>query len=280
VVFAVVDPLRDPPVDPCPVSSDPNAPIDHEATIASIVPSATPLHPWGALKLLVPPEPEADPFRLRCLAAELAKPDATVALVGSAAVRGSGLVLTGSFTGYAGRPPLLTKADVDAGTPEAKRYDLAWAEESGLAGEALVLARKARRFFYPYDRPCRPPSQPGDPPPTCYGPYPELTDPLAPGPVLGFIAGPLCSGIAAICPPARLSELQRGSTLQFFSVSGVDPWSRRPVPVSLPTSAVALDKSQFPESAVLGASFYLGYQLDTLLMTPLGQDVNQTKTLR
>ena len=77
--------------------------------------------------------------------------------------------LPGASAGYAGRPVL----DV--------RFELAWTDETGLSGEALVLARKARRFYYPSAFPAR-----------SYAGFPEMTDPMQPGPALGFRVGRYC----------------------------------------------------------------------------------------
>ncbi len=252
--------------DPC--SPDPTNPVQNERRIASILPKDPIAHPGGAFLLAATPDDA-------CLAAYLGNP-ANPTPVGKAQVRASGMVLIGSLAGYAGRPQLLDASDLT--TPDAtlaKRYNFAWADESTLTGEALELARKARRHFYPFDRPCR--AVP------CYGPYPELTDPLMPGPVVGFIVGALCSmpdSTFSACPPSRLNELQRGSYIEFVTNSGFSPMFRRPAPISLPTGAIAVDKSQFSGSEVLGMSFYVTYQLDSLLVAPPGQSSTSSKTLR
>lgn len=265
-------------VDPCAVASPSGAP--HEAPIASILPPSS-QYPGGAVLLPVPTSPSSDPFNLGCLASYLAAPPpgSPSVLTGTGNVRASGLVLYGTVTGYAGRPPMLTATDVATGTSaiESKRYDFAWADESTLTGEALVLARKARRFYYP--------------PTACYPgrcvAYPWLSgNPLVPGPALAFVVGPQCldeppgSGLRAICPTARLGELQRDSFIVTSTQSGLLPASRRPTPISLPTWAVAFDKSQFPGDEGLGSVFYVTYQLDSVLMMVPGQSLSSSRTLR
>ena len=262
--------------DPCGLVDGNGTPVPHEATILTVL-AASVEHPGGALQLAVPTAPAPDPFNLRCLASELAGGTSFADKDGWATVRASGLVLTGGRTGYAGRPPLLTKADVLAGTPQAKRFDFAWADETGLTGEALSLARKARRFYYPWQPPCLPGQLcPYD------GLYAELTDPLAPGPVAGFIAGPICFDVTSsdrVCPDQRLGELLRDTTLRFQTFSGVLPMFRVASPISLPTGAVAFDKSQFGTGDT-GAVWYVTYQYDSVFMMAPGSFVTVSTTLR
>ena len=113
-------------------------------------------------------------------------------------------MLAGSGTGYAGRPEL----DV--------RYDLAWADETGLSGEALVLARKARRFYYPSAYPTRP-----------YAGFPDMADPMQPGPALGFRVGRYCLAASPDCNPAT-SPPARDTGVDFFTQSGLLAMSRHP----------------------------------------------------
>ena len=236
----------------------------------------------------MPSGPASDPFSLLCLRDWLAAappgPTGRALLTGSeGSVRASELVLSGSASGYAGRPPLLSKADLDAGQEATKRFNLAWQDESTLSGEALVLARKARRFFYANDI-FFPASNANN--------YPEIEEPrgsgnpLAAGPALGLIAGPICadeppgSGVAAICPLARMNELLRDSVVVFGTRSGVSPTLRQPVPLSLPSSAIAVDRSQFPDGDLSGSVLYVTYHQNAILVAVPGQTSNISSTLR
>ncbi len=249
----------------------------YEATIASFLPP-TPDHPAGALQLALPADATSDTFQILCLRDWLVAAGTGAFLSGiDGNVRSSGLVLVGSNTGYAGRPPLLTKADMDAGQQASKRFNLAWQDESALSGEALFLARKARRFFYPNDI-----FASGN-----AANYPESGgDPLNPGVALGFIVGPMCAdeppgtGRQSICPLARMGDLLRSSTLTFTTRSGILPSYRASVPSSLPSSAIWFDRSYFPDGGNDGSVFYVTYREDSVLVGIPGQTLNISTTLR
>ena len=103
-------------------------------------------------------------------------------------LRAGGFVLVGAASGYAGRPVL----DV--------RYELAWADESSLSGEALVLSRKARRFYYPASFPTQ-----------IYSAYPGMTNPLQPGPAVGFRLGRYCPTTVTIPGFSSAYQLSGGN---------------------------------------------------------------------
>ena len=185
-------------VDPCPSTrpnwipagehrrrstTPPRPPLAHEAVVQSLLAPRPALYPGGAMRSPRPPTP---PRR---------RVPVPGRLVPAAGERGQGAhrlpqqspehrlrarrlgpcgraVLVGPVTGYAGRPVL----DVE--------YEFAWSDETGLSGEALVLARKARRFYYPSAYPTR-----------AYANYPDMDDPMQPGPALA-------SGSAATAPPS------------------------------------------------------------------------------
>lgn len=200
-------------------------------------------------------------------------PDGT-SVVGFTSIVSSGYVLTGSSGGYgyAGRPK------------EGQGYSLQWALEEPLAAqcpllqkprpsplpacgsacrascEALVLARKARRFYYPQE-----PCMTGD----CAF-YPGLADPLAPGPVIQFTPTVYPSG----------QTLGTGANITFNTQSGVVPMQRVPTVLSAPTSAVSLDKSQFPGQEGNGTVFYLTYLGDTVFELLPGISANAMVTIR
>ena len=240
------------PADP----ADPVAP--YETSIDAILPRGADAasFPGGAMVLAVPAGSD-----IECLANQI--PLGTSVQV-TLSVRTSGLVLAGSDAGYAGRPEF------------GKRFDLAWQVEDGLTGEALVLARKARRFYYPggpyagvsNGGPC-----PGDV--TCYPGFPEMTDPMQSGPLIGFRPGLSCPGV---CPPGATPP--RDATMTFNTTSGVIPMSRRASSIAVGTWVTTLDKSIYPDQEFLGRVFYTTFIGDALMMLPPGQAFNQTRIIR
>jgi hypothetical protein len=235
-------------VDPCPVpvASPDDPPIPHETVIRSILPPDPVLYPGGALRLATPAGSD-----LACLSASLAASPGKV-FNWFASVRASGLLLVGEGLGYAGRPRI------------GERYALAWAEEDTLSGEELILARKARRIFYPW---CFAPG--------CFRSVSGMDDLLETGPVVAFRPGVYCldSG-PCTSPPAR------DATITFSTLSGMVPMGRRPIGVAAGTGTIAFDKSQWPGSEFLGRVYYVTYVGDALLMLPPGQAFNQSKTIR
>ncbi len=204
-----------------------------------------------------------------------------VSVIGIASVVSSGLVLTGTSGGYgyAGRPQFGVK------------YSLQWEDEESLlaqcpllqspppsplpacdptcrdACERLVLARKARRFYYPQE-PCR----------TVTGsnqcsPYPDMTNPVDPGPVIQFTA-------EVYAPDASQPNLGTGALLQFGTQSGVILMQRVPTILSAPSAAISLDKSRFPGDESQGTVFYVTYLGDTLFELLPGISANAMITIR
>jgi hypothetical protein len=235
-------------VDPCPVPvANPGDPsIPHEGVIRSILPPDPVLFPGGALRLSTPPGGD-----LACLSTALAATPGRV-FHWFASVRASGLLLVGNNLGYAGRPKI------------GERYALAWADEDALSGEALILARKARRIFYPW---CFAAG--------CFRVIPGMDDLLETGPVVAFRPGVYCldSGACTSLPV-------RDAMITFSTQSGMLPMGRRPLGVAAGTGAISLDKSQWSSLAYLGRVYYVTYVGDTLLMLPPGQAFNQSKTIR
>lgn len=152
-------------------------------------------------------------------------------------VRAPGLVFSSSKLGYLGRPALSSSAD-----PADGRFAVAWSDEAVLAQdtsragqEALALARKARRLFYPVEGPCPPITLGFDQTNSrvgCYFGYPRLSDPLQPGPIIRFRLG-LMPGSA---------PLVRGDSLVFTTQRGQLGSSRSPaVGGTLPAGIVPFD---------------------------------------
>ena len=217
-------------VDPCP-STRPNwipagqttpvfdptkQPKAHEAVLAALLPPDPILYPGGGM-LLAPAADPAMASEYACLVAWFQGPGnagkvltafgtnpTTNDYARGTTLRAGGFVLIGGLAGYAGRPQM------------DDRYNLAWSDEARLSGEALVLARKARRFYYPAAYPAVP-----------YAGFPEMTDPMQPGPALGFRVGRFCQTGVADCNP-QTSPPARDSGVDFFTRSGIEPMSRRP----------------------------------------------------
>lgn len=243
------------------IGGGPCAGLAAEATVADILPPTPALYPGGALLLGSVPA---------CVAGLPA--GSAQEAVGT--VRATGLLLTGVSTGYAGRPTLET------------RYNLAWQPEDPLLAacaffsptspqppafcdaacrsscEALILARRARRFYYPSEPAC----SAGTP---CYEGFPEMIDPLGTGPALGFRVG---------LNPGQ--TLVRDAYVTFATQDGVVPMSRAPSVTSVPTAVTSLDKSQLPGGSDLGTVFYATYLGDALLEAPPGVAAGSAKTFR
>jgi hypothetical protein len=136
-------------------------------------------------------------------------------------------VLSNGKLGYLGRPQLSSDSfRVD------QTFALAWQDEDALAlqpnsDEALAIARKVRRLYYPVSPPC--PMK--DPNPAldqiqadigCYQTYPHLADPLEAGPVIRFRLG--------IVPPTpsfpTVVPLAAGDEILFTTRSGMVQSSR------------------------------------------------------
>ena len=269
-------------VDPCP-STRPNwipsgqttpvydptkPPKAHEAVLAALLPPDPILYPGGGM-LLAPAADPAMASEYACLVDWFRSPgNAGTVLTAfgtnptatdyarGAVIRAGGFVLVGGLAGYAGRPQL------------GRRYDLAWSDEAGLSGEALVLARKARRFYYPAAYPAIP-----------YAGFPEMTDPMQPGPALGFRLGRFCQTGVAGCDPLT-SPPARDAGVDFSTRSGLEPMSRRPGSTSGGNAVTSFDKSVIPGLESKGRVFYSTFVGDALMMVPPGLDVSQTFTIR
>jgi len=269
-------------VDPCP-STRPNwipagqttpvydptkPPMAHEAVLGSLIDPDPALYPGGGLLIA----PEADPAmasEYACLVAWFQSPGRegkvltafrnnppTSDYARGTWLRAGGFLLVGSAVGYAGRPQMDT------------RYNLAWSDEAGLSGEALALARKARRFYYASAYPSR-----------AYKGFPEMTDPMQPGPALGFRLGRYCLAGVVGCDPLT-SPPARDAGVDFSTRSGLVSMARRPSNTSGGTAVTSFDKSVIPGQEYRGRVFYSTFVGDALMMIPPGLDVGQTITIR
>jgi hypothetical protein len=258
-----------------PASDDPCPPVPpatyHEVMVADLLPPDAVNYPGGAVQLA--PAGNQTPADAFCIFGTGTSARDTVPVAVTIGARE--YVLTGSVTGYAGRPAYLGE------------FSLAWANEAPLLAacpllqepppspmpacdpacraqcEALVLARKARRTDYPAEPPCA-----GTTP--CYKPYPDMIDPLQAGPVLRFTLDVTNSA----------GGLTRGATLSFSTQSGISQMSRRPSLLSQGTSAISFDKSRYPGKEGLGAVFYVTYLGDLLFEMPPGEAVTGVATIR
>jgi len=269
-------------VDPCP-STRPNwipagqttpvydptkPPESHEGVLQALLAPDPVLYPGGGIQIV----PAADPVlasEYACLLAWFQRPENAGKVLTAfgnnpqsndyargTSLRAGGFVLVGSVAGYAGRPSM----DV--------RFDLAWSDEAGLSGEALMLARKARRFYYPSAYPNGP----------SIG-FPEMTDPMQPGPVLGFRLGRFCPSGVVGCDP-QTSPPARDAGVDFFTRSGLTSMSRRPGNTSGGTAVTSFDKSVIPGLESSGRVFYSTFVGDVLMMVPPGLDVGRTFIIR
>jgi hypothetical protein len=252
-----------------PVYDPTKAPEAHEAILLSLLDPDPALYPGGAMRLAPVADDAAMASEYQCLVSWFQRPENAGRVLTAFRnnppstdyarggwLRAGGLLLAGSVAGYAGRPAL----DV--------RYELAWTDEAGLSGEALVLARKARRFYYPSAYPSRP-----------YQAYPDMDDPMQPGPALGFRVGRHCPSYVVGCD-ATTSTPARDAGVDFFTQSGLLALSRHPTSSSGGTAVTSFDKSIFPGQEYLGRVFYATFTGDLLMMVPPGLDVGQTLTIR
>ena len=270
-------------VDPCPSTRpnwipagattpvfDPTKPPEaHEAVVLSFLGEDPFLYPGGALRL-APASDAAMAAEYQCLVSWFQQPGHADKVLTAFAntpttndyirggwVRAGSFLLVGQAAGYAGRPQL----DV--------QYDLAWAEEDGLSGEALLLARKARRFYYPSAYPAR-----------GYSGFPGMTDPMQPGPAVGLRLGRYCpAGVVTDCDPLT-SPPARDAGVTFTTRSGVFPMSRHPSGTAGGNWVTSFDKSIIPGQEYRGRVFYSTFVGDLLMMIPPGLDAGQTVSIR
>ena len=251
-----------------PVYDPTRQPKAHEAVLAALLPPDPVLYPGGGM-LLAPAADPAMASEYACLVAWFQSPgNAGTVLTAfgtnptstdyarGTSLRAGGFVLIGALAGYAGRPQM------------DDRYNLAWADEAGLSGEALVLARKARRFYYAAAYPAIP----------SVG-FPEMTDPMQPGPALGLRLGRYCQTGVAGCDPLT-SPPARDAGVDFFTRSGIEPMSRHPSNTSGGNAVTSFDKSVIPGLEFKGRVFYSTFVGDALMMVPPGLDATQTFTIR
>jgi len=231
----------------CPLDSSGNAVLP----ITAVLPPDAVNYPGGAVALS---DLRAD--GAHCLAS-LPPFDVTAQVRTSqvdATVRAGGLVLTGTVSGYAGRPQL------------GQRYALAWSEaDYDIApSSARALARKARRQYYPSDPHC-----PNIPPDTYCSVYPYFTDPLAPGPAIAFRANFLGAG----------PQVQ-DAALVIATQSGVTSMFRRPtVSGALPRTGIAFDRGLVGK-ADQGMRFYVPFADDQLLGFGPGESAGDIVVIR
>jgi len=256
-----------------PVYDPTKTPQPHEAPIQSFLAADPILYPVGALSLAVPVDPTlADEYAclvhaLRAqpgsvLSAFRTIPTSTTDSVKGVWVRTGGFVLAGTESGYAGRPQL------------GVRYEFAWGNEDQLSGESLMIARKARRFWYPaYYEPCAVVG--------CYSGYPELRDPMEPGPAVAFMLGRYCKAkvTPGDCDPA-VSPPARGAGVDFTTLSTFVLDARRPTNASVGTSVTTFDRSLIPGLEYKGRVFYTTFAGSALYDVPPGLPAAQSFTIR
>jgi hypothetical protein len=251
-----------------PVYDSTKAPQAHESVLGDLLPRDPLLYPGGALKLL-PADDPALAQEYACLLTWFQQPgrsDQVLTMFRNLPpigdwprgtwVRAGGFLLAGRVAGYAGRPQL----DVS--------YDFAWTTEEGLGPEALSVARKARRFYYPSAYPS-----------VNYGNYPLMEDPMQPGPVVGFRLGRYCPVGITGCD-AKTSFPARDAGVDFFTQSGVVGMSRYISGASVGNSVTSFDQSTIPGQEFRGRVFYETFVGDTIMMFPPGLDTGQVIVIR
>jgi hypothetical protein len=223
-----------------------------EARAAAFLPP-TADYPGGAVRL----EKETDPDFAACyddLVAAIPADGRRVAARLLATLRAHGLVMTSATLGYAGRPTL--------GETFALAYPAPPGDEDALTGEAQVLARKARPHYHVSEQ-CPAPVEGTED--TCRARWPDLTFPLAFGPVIRFHVD-----LERVPPPpaGETPAPLRDSVLQLTTASGVAPFSARPGSglSSHPTGAIAFDRSLFTDGAP-GYRFLVPYASDVVRVT-------------
>jgi hypothetical protein len=251
-----------------PVYDPTKEPKAHEAVLAALLPPDPILYPGGGM-LLAPADDPAMASEYACLVAWFQSPENSGAVLTAFGInptttdyargttlRAGGFVVIGELAGYAGRPQM------------DGRFNLAWSDEAGVSGEALVLARKARRYYYPAAYPAIPSAG-----------FPEMTDPMQPGPALGFRVGRYCPTGVAGCNPLT-SPPARDTGVDFFTRSGLEPMSRHPSNTGGGNAVTSFDKSVIPGLEKKGRVFYSTFVGDALMMVPPGLDATQTFTIR
>jgi hypothetical protein len=146
-------------------------------------------------------------------------------------------------------------------------------DETALTGEALAVARKLRRRFYPVEGPCAPAAGGTVPAQGCYVGYPLLADPLAPGPALAFRVGLVNPALPAGSPPvdpvaepAVLQTIARGARIVLRTQSGMTPASFKPPSGGVrPTAIIAYDKTSLPGHENDATRFYAAYLDDQMI---------------
>jgi hypothetical protein len=231
-------------------------------------------------------------------------------------VRASGLVLSGTQTGYAGRPPV-----VDFLPDSAVPFELAWVDERTLpacpilpevgdpwppsapaiaaceanqfacrnACERHVLSRRTRRLYLLTDR-CEPLPLAQQTPQIktdCGLLWTSLTFPFPTGPVLSLKVG-LIDGAGNQFPyDANVPlNLQRDTTLTLSTSNGIAPASRQPYTgntptgAALPAQAVWYDRGAATGNGADSMHAWIGFGEGVLIDVGAGQAAQNAKLFR
>ncbi|BDG06221.1 hypothetical protein [Anaeromyxobacter oryzae] len=266
-----------------------------EARVAEfVVPDAT--HPGGALLLEDPADP-SHPEWTSCITKRLSTLAAPVTGV-DVGMRASGFVVQGTTAGYVGRAEVLTSPSsvTDPNDPAYDGYRLLYENEDVLSCplvpwpadptavdcrddacraqcERLVLARKARRIYYPSDA-CNTTDCSVNWPNNLY-PFPKAN-----GPVLAFKLG-----VRKDPDPAKANDpIPRELSITIKTRSGLSPSSRGPTVTNaaqiLPTGAATFDRSVYAGKENDGYRFYASYASGFVLDFSPSQAPNQPITVR
>jgi len=187
-------------------------------------------------------------------------------------------VLSSSKLGYLGRPAL------------DQLYVLAWKDERNdptltAGSEALALARKARRQFYPSDGPCPFPNV--DPLSVqsktvgCYSSFPRVSDPLTPGPAIRFRVGV----VRPVAPPDPANPdaviLSAGAGVTFSTQLGLSPTFRAPGSGgALPAGALMGDRTKFAGHENDPIRVYVPYLDDQVMAFSPSESIGNVVSIR
>ena len=227
--------------------------VDTEVAVKAVIaPNPAVGIPGGALQL------EVDEAALPCFAAGIdALPGKFLPVQFN--VRAGGLILTGDALGYAGRPDLNGgRFALEYVVANDKSNDGSTDRNLEPENEPQLLARKARRRFYPAEYACGASG--------CSG-FPGFTHALASGPMLAF------SVTAPGTPP-------RDAQLVIVTSSGYLAFTSRPTGAEAPVGAAPIDRTTIDPNGNLAVRWYVGYSNDQVFVFGPAEAPNQAFSIR
>jgi hypothetical protein len=234
--------------------------------------------PGGALRIIA--VPGGDSELSDGLGGDCALPPTGTAWPAVITVRTSGLVLVRAGTGYAGRPSFdiaypfgwQEEAPLVAACPDSPEtaHRAAWFTNQSQC-ESLAIARGARRFFYPEEQcatgqACQTNNW-----------YPNFIDGNA------LTTGPAVELRVGHHPASTTPTI--GSYVAFNTLSGLTPMARGPVSPTVPSFALAYDRTRVPTDLNSSSPsdvpvFYVTYVSDEVVSIPPGSSAAGVFTMR